>query len=49
MPSQADALTMPTTQEAPLLDATHPARRPAKPAWKYAAPKLPFDAPKAEE
>ena len=49
MPSQADALTMPTTTDTPLLDATHPAALPKKPTRTYQAAKLPFDAAKSEE
>ncbi|HET6405860.1 MAG TPA: hypothetical protein VFH78_14550, partial [Candidatus Thermoplasmatota archaeon] len=47
MPSQADALSMPTTVDAPMLDATHPPALPKRPTRSYQAPKLPFDAPKA--
>ena len=43
MPSQADALTMPTTTERPILDETHapPARAPTQPSSEYVTPKLP--------
>ena len=41
MPSQADALTMPTTNETPLIEASHPARRPRKVTAEYATPQLP--------
>lgn len=41
MPSQADALTMPTSAETPLIEASHPARRPRKITAEYATPTLP--------
>lgn len=41
MPSQADVLKMPTTQETPLLDATHAPLRPRHIEAEYAPPKLP--------
>ena len=47
--SPVDELGMPTTAEAPMLDATHPPALPRKPTRAYEAPKLPFDAPNAEE
>ncbi|MFP5355176.1 MAG: hypothetical protein ACLGIK_08480 [Gemmatimonadota bacterium] len=41
MPSQADALAMPTTTERPILDASHPALVPGAAPAEFAAPKLP--------
>lgn len=41
MPSQADVLSMPTTQEAPMIDATHKPMRPRTLDADYAPPKLP--------
>lgn len=40
--SQADMLTMPTLQERPLLDATHPSRLPAKATPTYSPAKSPL-------
>ena len=39
--SQADLLTMPTTTERPIIDATHAAIVPAPPGATYEAPRLP--------
>lgn len=53
MPSQADALTMPTTADTPLIEASHPARLPRRVHAAYETPKLPklpgVDGTSAEE
>ncbi len=42
MPSQTDVLSMPTTNDAPLIEATHKPLAPAKPKAAYEQPKLTF-------